>query len=128
MTPKFNKYFTVDQAAKLIPTLTALLDRIKEAQTGLGHIAVRAEAIHNAAGGNGGGEKSTEILERSAVVAKYLQQINELGVQIKDIDAGLIDFPHVRAGREVFLCWKKGEKDIAFWHELNEGFKGRQPL
>ena len=128
MCALFKKYFTIEQATGLLPVLTSLLERIKEAQCGLGQITQEAQKIHSAAGGNGGGEHSTELLERSAIVAKYLQQINELGVQIKDLDIGLFDFPHIRDGREVFLCWKKGEKKIAFWHELDEGFQGRQPL
>jgi len=61
-------------------------------------------------------------------MGEVLDQIGRLGVIVKDADEGLLDFPHLREDREVFLCWKKGEKEVKFWHELNAGYKGRQPL
>ena len=54
--------------------------------------------------------------------------IQKLGVQIKEIDRGLVDFPHVRDGQEVFLCWELGEEDIEYWHELDTGYVGREKL
>jgi hypothetical protein len=56
------------------------------------------------------------------------QAIIALGVQLKDFDSGLCDFPHLRDGRVVLLCWKQGEDRIAWWHEVEAGFAGRQPL
>jgi hypothetical protein len=57
-----------------------------------------------------------------------IHEILETGVQIKDINIGLLDFPTLRDGHEVYLCWKYGEGDIAFWHEVDAGFAGRQPI
>jgi hypothetical protein len=59
---------------------------------------------------------------------RRIQEITEKGIEIKDIERGLIDFPHWREGEEVFLCWLYGEADIGFWHTLEEGFAGRTPL
>jgi hypothetical protein len=55
-------------------------------------------------------------------------RIDELGVTLRDIESGLIDFPALVTGRQVWLCWRLGEGDIAWWHELSTGFEGRQPL
>jgi hypothetical protein len=128
VSSQFKKYFTVVEATALLPRLVSILNRIENAQAGSDDISDEAKAIHHAAGGNGGGKVGSEILQHSARVAKHLEEINDLGVIVKDFQRGLLDFPHVRDGREVFLCWKKGEKEIAFWHELDAGFKGRQPL
>jgi hypothetical protein len=57
-----------------------------------------------------------------------LRHIQGLGVQIKDFDRGLVDFPHLREGREVFLCWELDEDDIAFWHDIDAGYAGRERL
>ena len=57
-----------------------------------------------------------------------IEQIHEFGCVVKDLDAGLIDFPALRQGQEVFLCWRLGESNIAFWHTIQEGFGGRKPL
>jgi hypothetical protein len=59
---------------------------------------------------------------------KLIAKINDLGCEIKDIEQGLVDFPALREGREVYLCWRLGEEEVAFWHELDAGFGGRQPL
>lgn len=128
VNPQFKKYFTVAEANALLPKLVTILDRIRDTQTSLGDISDKAAAIHRAVGGNGGGDGGPQILDRSARVAKYLKEITELGVLVKDLESGLLDFPHLREGREVFLCWKKGENKISFWHELDSGFKGRKPL
>jgi hypothetical protein len=57
-----------------------------------------------------------------------LRRIQKLGMQIKDFDRGLVDFPHLRDGREVFLCWELDEDDIDFWHEIDDGYAGRERL
>ncbi len=57
-----------------------------------------------------------------------IAEIDELGITVKDLDMGLIDFPCLRDGREVYLCWKLGEPGIDWWHEIDAGYAGRQPL
>jgi hypothetical protein len=57
-----------------------------------------------------------------------VERIRELGVILKDLDAGLLDFPHEREGRVVFLCWHPPEARVAFWHEIEAGYAGRQPI
>ena len=70
-----------------------------------------------------------EQFEREGqAVARCVQELEKLGVQVKDLDRGLVDFPALRDGEEVLLCWQVGEDKVAFWHGLEEGFAGRKPL
>ena len=65
----------------------------------------------------------------AAEIRALVRTINEMGVEVKDLDQGLIDFPSVRRGRQIYLCWKLGEADtIDWWHEVNTGFAGRRPI
>ncbi len=124
----FKKHFSVDEANELLPQLVAKLARIDRSRDGLDKFPDEVRAIHKAAGGNGGGEASGEILEHSGEVAKQIDEIVALGVIMRDLDSGLFDFPYLREEREVFLCWKRGEKKIGFWHELDKNCKNRQSL
>ena len=67
-------------------------------------------------------EQAAERLKRS------VETLNEVGCVIKDLDVGLVDFPALHRGEEVYLCWKVGERDIEFWHGMDEGFAGRKPI
>jgi len=68
-------------------------------------------------------------MEREAeAVAAAVEELNRLGVLVKDLDRGLVDFPALRQGEEVLLCWQVGEDEVAFWHGVEEGFAGRKPL
>ena len=97
-------------------------------------LARRAELTTTIAG-NGGdldpGELArveAQIAEEAKGVALCVNEIHGLGAEVKDADEGLIDFPALREGDEVLLCWKVGEPEIAFWHGLEEGFAGRRPV
>jgi hypothetical protein len=57
-----------------------------------------------------------------------INQVKEMGVIIKDVDKGLCDFPYMRQGRVVYLCWQLGEESISYWHDIETGFSGREPL
>lgn len=74
----------------------------------------------------------TRALDRAEVLRKQIQGlvlgVQELGVQVKDLELGLIDFPALKAGKEVCLCWRLGEEAITHWHGVHEGFQGRKPL
>ena len=85
--------------------------------------------------GNGGGldpgevREDAERMEREAqAVTAAVDELSRLGVLVKDLDRGLVDFPALRRGEEVLLCWQVGEPEVAFWHGLEEGFAGRKPL
>ncbi len=125
-------YFTRDQAESLIPRITPVLreiQRLRHAQ--LTHdeavAADRAKVL-----GNGHMPPDQLHQQDSATaqrqIARLVRAVSELGILIKDLDTGLVDFPTLRDGREVYLCWQLGEPHIAWWHEIETGFAGRQPL
>jgi hypothetical protein len=73
-------------------------------------------------------ELAAVVAEEAEAVARCLERISELGAVVKDLDTGLVDFPAMRGGEEVFLCWQLGEEEIRYWHGLEEGFAGRKEL
>ena len=84
-------------------------------------------AIEKSAG-NGGNKALSKMVQDFERLDALVHRILDTGVLIKDINIGLLDFPALRDGREVYLCWKHGEGDIAFWHEISAGFAGRQSI
>jgi hypothetical protein len=88
----------------------------------------RAARLAAAAGGNGGGADGSVFARAALTFSRGLAQIDRWGVIVRDLDTGICDFPALREGREVYLCWRVGEERIAWWHEPEAGFAGRQPL
>jgi hypothetical protein len=126
--PPFPKLFTVDEANALLPTLNMLLQDVARHRDCLREKAPRMDPILRAAGANGGGRAGSEYGVEAYNLYLTVERIRELGVILKDLDVGLLDFPHERAGRVVFLCWHPPEERVAFWHEIEAGYAGRQPL
>lgn len=125
------KLFTVSEANALLPQVRLVMARLQKLHAMLqaqrGAVRRAAQAGHEEGGGGilNGGNYVIALLEFSALSA----QINDLGIQIKDYGRGLIDFPALREGRIVLLCWQLGEGDtLAWWHDMEAGFAGRQPL
>ncbi len=125
---QFKHHFTVDEANALLPHVLSVFERIHAIGVDLEKHQKALEKLHKKAPGNGGSKKSSELLGLSESVTRLMQGLEDKGILIKDVQSGLIDFPHIREDREVFLCWKMGEKKVAYWHEIETGFKGRQPL
>ncbi len=95
----------------------------------------RGDEASRSISGNGGGIQPHElgalhddVERRAGELAAIVAQIEELGVLVKDLDNGLVDFPSLRDGEEVLLCWQLGEESVSFWHGPSDGFAGRQPL
>jgi hypothetical protein len=88
----------------------------------------RASRLRAVADGNGGGADGTVFAEAALRFTAGLAQIDRWGVIVRDLDTGICDFPALREGREVYLCWRVGEDRIAWWHETDAGFAGRTPL
>ena len=88
----------------------------------------RAARLRSVAGGNGGGADGTVFGEAAQRFTRGLAQIERWGVIVRDLDTGICDFPALREGREVYLCWRVGEARIEWWHESDAGFAGRRPL
>ena len=114
------KHFTVAEANALLPTVRPIVERMVELRRELGE----KQALVGAVSTNGGGYDP----QLRAAIALCVEELNRVGVQVKDLDTGLIDFPSVRDGEEILLCWQLGEDEIAWWHTPDDGFAGRQPL
>ena len=122
-----ERHFTREEANALLPRLTAMLDRLRDAKDDLTDTEAH-EALSEAAPGNGGGDEGKQVGVAFLEVRRLLETIEQSGIVLRDIDRGLVDFPAVLDGREVYLCWELGEDEVAFWHDLETGFGGREPL
>lgn len=122
-----DRHFTVEQANALIERLEPLLHELRGARDRLTE-SEQHELLGDAAPGNGGGEPGRRVGEAFLEVRKLLLTLQEAGIVIRDIDRGLVDFPAIRDGDEVYLCWELGEERVSHWHELEAGYGGRQPL
>ena len=130
-----TRYFTPEEANALLDEVRPVAERLVAHRRAMAVMAARRARYVQRIAGNGGDfdpqEQRTleEDFEREgAAVAACVAQLEELGVLVKDLDRGLVDFPALRDGEEVLLCWEVGEDEIAFWHGLDEGFAGRKPL
>lgn len=126
--PQFDKHFTVEEANALLPELRSLLHELQGVRD---HLAVhweQAEPVVRAARSNGGGSEGNAYLSDVRSLSERLRRMAALGVQLKDLDRGLVDFPAWRDDREVLLCWHLEEERVEYWHELDSGFGSRKPL
>ena len=123
-----RRLFTLTEANALLPQLRRTLQTLLDARQKIIDAQPELWPVLEKAMGNGGSKKAGEMLKYFERVQRNAQAIQELGIEIKDINTGLVDFPAERDGRVVYLCWRYGEGDIEYWHELDAGFAGRQPL
>lgn len=122
-----QRHFSREEANAALETLRPLLQRLRDAKDLLTD-AEAHEALSDAAPGNGGGEAGVQVGESFLEVRRLLAALQESGIVIRDLDRGLIDFPALIEEREVYLCWELGEDAVDHWHEIEDGFPGRQPL
>ena len=124
------KIFTLQEANALLPSVRTIVGRIQRAHRGL--VVFRDEAKKASEAAERGGGGITDGVAYAAALTKLTLQIGELealGVQLKDFERGLVDFPSLRDGRVVLLCWQMGEGDeLEWWHDVDAGFAGRTPL
>ena len=123
-----RRYFTVTEADALLPRLTILLDQLRAARKAIRAARADLLPVLEAAVGNGGSRKAGDLLPEFRRMEEALLAIREIGCELKDIDQGLLDFPALVENHEIYLCWRYGEDRIRYWHEMDEGFAGRQPL
>jgi hypothetical protein len=128
------RHFTREEAESLVPRLAELVLQLQERKHEYDHHEAKVGELTVKMRGNGhlieGELRNAQTgLERAAgEVNRLVAEVHELGCELKGIEEGLIDFRTEMDGREVYLCWKLGEDTIAWWHELDTGFGGRQPL
>jgi hypothetical protein len=122
------KYFTLAQARAALPRVKRYMEEIQAARSEILRLRPEALPAIEKAAQNGGCKEAGELFIYGTRIEQGVKGITGLGVLIKDLNMGLVDFLGTRNGRDVFLCWHHGEEDIAFWHEINSGFAGRQLL
>lgn len=124
---QYSKHYTREEARELLPQIRGWLKQLNEQRT------VWAADDQNlgqqlARGFDLGGPLVNRWLQTLLRIKEVLSEFERREIQIKDVERGLIDFPAFVAGREVFLCWELDEEDVEFWHDLNSGYAGREPL
>ena len=124
------KLFTIDEANALLPSVRDILLRLKRSRQRLAKHSSEAKlAAENAEQGGGGMANGHLYAQRLISFTSEMGELDSLGVQLKDFERGLIDFPTLRDGRVVLLCWQLGEGDeLEWWHDVDTGFAGRTPL
>ncbi len=127
MPHQFRKHYTLDEARALLPQLRQWLKRIAQLHAELEKLEGRLGTLM-ASGCDLGGESVNRWVRTLAGLEELLLEFQRREIQVKDIDRGLVDFPALIGGREVFLCWEQDEEDIEFWHELDAGYAGRERL
>jgi hypothetical protein len=130
-----ERVFTVEEANAMLERVRPLTEEMVAHRRALAQAMARQERIEGKVRTNGGAmppgepaELAAAVAEEAEAVARCLERISELGAVVKDLDTGLVDFPAMRGGEDVFLCWQLGEDEIRYWHGLEEGFAGRKEL
>lgn len=125
---QFSKHFTLDEARAQLPKLRQWFATIHNSRKKIADAETKLGRATKGTGGDVGGPETGKLLRATADLHAALQAIHRAGIQIKDLDRGLVDFPSIREGREVFLCWELDEDDIEFWHDLEAGYAGRERI
>jgi hypothetical protein len=131
-----GKHFTLEEAQTLLPVLEALLKRAIEARHAAEAIEEQLQSLSRKVFLSGGMLLNVEQVRKQREahqsnmqqIKDSLEEIEAIGVQVKDLETGLLDFPCLIEGETVLLCWRLGENSIEFWHTLDGGFRGRQPV
>ena len=130
-----ERHFTPEEANALLEDVRPIAETLVAHRRAMAVTATRQARLVQRIAGNGGDfdpqeprtlEEAFQREDQAAV--RCVQQLQRLGVLVKDLDRGLVDFPALRGDEEVLLCWQVGEDEVAYWHGLDEGFAGRKPL
>jgi hypothetical protein len=127
-TMQFQKHFTLEEARALLPELRSIFQDAHHRRDAVQKIDAELGERLQRTGTDTGGKKVSVLLMDMLQLNLQLRRLQEMGVQIKDFERGLLDLPHLRDGREVFLCWELEEDDIEFWHDIDGGYAGRERL
>ena len=122
------QYFTLQEANQMLISISGWLDEIKIIRSEILTHQPEIWSVMEKSAGNGGNPTLSRMVKTFDRLDALIHKIQDMGVIIKDINTGLLDFPAIKDGREVYLCWKHGEGDIAYWHEIEDGFAGRQSI
>lgn len=122
------RYFTLQEANATLDVIKPLIEEILTLRQQILDRREEVWPVIQRAAGNGGSQTASKLALEFGRLDALVHQVQDMGVILKDINIGLLDFPHLKNGREVYLCWKFGEENIEFWHEIEAGYAGRQPI
>lgn len=128
------RYYTLSEANEMLPQLSQLIELMQAQRRQLELLQGRSKVVAQKTRGNGNHNPGEDVALAQATkqvddaLQAAIKQLQDWGIELKDLQTGLIDFPALREGRVVYLCWRLGEPEIAYWHETDTGFAGRQPL
>jgi hypothetical protein len=123
-----ERIFTLSEATQLIPQLRTILVEAGEEFGEMRRLNPQIQKVRDKVPLDGFSPEGVPYVQAATRLLYLLNQVKEMGVYIKDIDKGLCDFPYMRHGRVVYLCWHLGEDAITHWHDVEAGFAGREPL
>jgi hypothetical protein len=124
-----RRHYTLEQASAVRGWVADRVRRIREAQVRLITLGVRTrEGLASLDPGAGGSYPGREVAAALVELNRAMNELDAVDIVVRDVDRGLIDFPALRDGEEIYLCWLLDEDEIGFWHEPEAGFAGRQPL
>lgn len=122
------RHFTLAEANETLLFIRPLMDEVQRIRETILEKQPEAWPAIEKSVGNGGNRALSSMVQDFEKLEALVHRIQGTDVLIKDINLGLLDFPALKDGREVYLCWQYGEEEIAFWHEVKAGFAGRQPI
>jgi hypothetical protein len=125
---RFQKHYTLDEARAYLPELRRLLREAQRRRVHLQQLDQKLGSQQEQTGGDLGGKDVGALVTEMTQLNAQILSLQERGIELKDLDRGLVDFPHLRDGREVFLCFELEDDDIEFWHEIEAGYAGRERL
>ena len=123
-----KRYFTVEEANRCIPQLVKAISKLQVLKDELEQLHAVLTPVFKVISSNGGHKDVPAFLKTAEAFQTTVENIEQLGCHLKGLEPGLVDFPHLRDGKEVYLCWRYGEPEIAYWHDIEGGFSGRKPL
>lgn len=123
-----KRYFTVEETNQALEELRPLMAEILAIRDWLAAERPALAPMLEKIGGNGGSPVASQVVDEFNRIETLVRKIEASGALVKDVNRGLLDFPALRDGREVYLCWQYGEGRVAYWHEVDAGFAGRQLL
>ena len=130
-----ERHFTPEEANALLAEVRPVAEELVARRRAMTVTTARRARLSSRIAGNGGDfdpreprELESQLAREAEALAQCVDRLERLGVLVKDLDRGLVDFPALRHGQEVLLCWQVGEDEVAYWHGLEEGFAGRKSL
>jgi hypothetical protein len=123
-----KRFFTLQEARAALQTIRPWVAEILDIRRSILESRPEVWPVIEKSMGNGGSQAASRLVVGFERLEALVERIRELGVLIKDVNTGLLDFPSLRDGRQVYLCWRYGEDDIRYWHDVDAGFAGRQPI